>query len=86
MPVICRFLGISVMMYYKDHNPPHFHVKYNQFRASFLINELTMMDGELPARIRALSLEWADLHRNELVENWNRSQSGDILLPIDPLI
>lgn len=86
MPVISRFFGISIMMYYKDHNSPHFHVKYNEFRAAFLIQDLSLSHGDLPGRVKALVLEWADLHRSELMENWNRSQNGDILESINPLI
>jgi len=51
MPELSRFLGIVVYMYFNDHNPPHFHVDYGEYEASIKINNLGMLDGDLPARI-----------------------------------
>ncbi len=48
MPEICRFLGIIITMYADDHNPPHFHVRYNEFRALFLISNGNVLEGEIP--------------------------------------
>lgn len=50
MPEISRFLGIVIFMNYDEHNPPHFHVRYNEFRASFSIHELEIIDGSLPKK------------------------------------
>jgi hypothetical protein len=68
MPEISRFLGIVISMYFDDHNPPHFHVRYNDFRAVMDIQSLNVVYGALPARVRAPVEEWAELNREELLE------------------
>ena len=70
MPEISRFLGIVIMMYFDEHNPPHFHVKYNEYRAAIDINTLNIIAGHLPARVRGLVEEWAEPHSVELLEMW----------------
>ena len=86
MPEISRFLGIIITMYYKEHAPPHFHVKYGEKRASFTISELRILEGHLPKRIVSLVLEWAFEHRDELLKNWERAQYHEDLKRIDPLV
>ena len=54
MPEISRFLGIVISMYFDEHNPPHFHVRYNEYRASVDINTLNIIAGSLPAKVRGL--------------------------------
>ncbi len=49
MPEICRFFGIVIAMYHKDHLPPHFHAKYGEYRASFSIQDLKIIEGGCPA-------------------------------------
>ena len=71
MPEICRFLGIVISMYFNEHNPPHFHVRYNDYRAVMEIQTLNVLDGALPARVRGLVEEWAELHRVELLAMWD---------------
>lgn len=70
MPEICRFLGIVFTMYFDEHNPPHFHVRYNDFRATFNINTLNIIDGQIPARVRGLVEEWAEINQTELLKMW----------------
>ena len=70
MPEISRFLGIVISMYFDEHNPPHFHVAYNEHRASMDIRTLNIITGNLPARVRGLVEEWAEMHRGELVQMW----------------
>lgn len=70
MPEICRFLGIVISMYFDEHNPPHFHVRYNEYRAVIDIRNLNLLDGHLPARVRGLIEEWAEQHQVELLEMW----------------
>ncbi len=86
MPELSRFLGISIAMYYEDHNPPHFHVKYNDFRAVISVNELNIIEGNLPPRVLGLAMEWAELHKNELLENWNMVQKTGKWFKIEPLV
>lgn len=84
MPVISRFYGIIIAMYFNDHNPPHFHAKYSGYEAlfSFLGN---VIEGELPNRATKFVQEWIDLHRPELEENWLKAQNGEPLNYIAPL-
>lgn len=67
MPEISRFLGIVISMYFDEHNPPHFHVRYNEHRAIIAIRNGNLLDGYLPARVRGLVEEWAELHSDELL-------------------
>ncbi|HEX3018682.1 MAG TPA: DUF4160 domain-containing protein [Chitinispirillaceae bacterium] len=73
MPEITRFLGIIISMYFEEHHPPHFHVRYNEFRASMDIQKLNIIAGNLPAKVRGLVTEWAELHKSELLEMWKTS-------------
>ena len=82
MPEISRFLGIVITMYFDEHNPPHFHVKYNEYRASIEIQTLNVMNGNIPAKVRGLVEEWAELNRNELLKMWETKEFHKI----DPLI
>lgn len=86
MPEISRFLGIVIAMYFKEHAPPHFHAKYGGQRAAFSIKELKMIEGKLPPRIVSLVLEWAFLHRDELMDDWNLARREDQLNKIPPLV
>jgi hypothetical protein len=85
MPTISMFYGISIMMFYDEHNPPHFHAKYNEFKASIRISDLALMNGSLPPKALGLVVEWASLHRSELLQNWENSQNGKGLLNIQAL-
>ncbi|HOD84050.1 MAG: hypothetical protein BWX88_03082 [Planctomycetes bacterium ADurb.Bin126] len=86
MPELSRFLGIIIVMYYNEHNPPHFHAKYGGQRGAFSIADLRLIEGQLPARIIALVLEWAFQHRDELLENWGLVQARRPLRKIAPLV
>lgn len=86
MPEISRFLGIVIRMFPSEHNPPHFHAIYNNFEAQFLINPLGLLKGKLPARIQGIIIEWASLHQNELMENWNKLQNEQPIKKIKPLV
>ena len=86
MPRICYFLGISIHMYYDEHNPPHFHAIYNGLEGSFSINPLKYSKGELPSRIVGLVIEWADMHKEELLDNWNILKETGKCKKIKPLV
>ena len=81
MPEISRFLGIIISMYFDEHNPPHFHVRYNEYRASMGINDLNVIAGSLPAKIRGLVEEWAEIHQMELLRMWE-TKEFDKLKPL----
>lgn len=70
MPTISRFYGILIQMYFGDHVPPHFHALYAEFEAVIDIRTLAVLRGELPSRAMALVLQWAQIHRDELMEDW----------------
>ena len=53
-PEICRFLGIIISMYYDEHNPLHFHIRYNEYRSVMDIRTLNLLNGNLPAKVRGL--------------------------------
>lgn len=65
--------------------PAHFHAAYGEHRACFDIQTLDCIEGLLPRRARALVVEWASLHKKELMANWTRARSGQPLDKISPL-
>lgn len=85
MPVISKFFGIDIMMYYDDHNPPHFHAKYGEYKALVDINKARIIDGFMPSSQMKLILAWAIIHREELLEDWKLSQMMEELRKIEPL-
>ena len=72
MPEISRFYGIIIYMYIADHNPPHFHVWYDDYKATMTIAD-GIITGSLPRRVIKMVCEWLDLHKDGLMENWNGS-------------
>jgi len=72
-------------MYYGDHNPPHFHVRYAQNKAVIAINSLSVIEGRLPPRALGLAMEWASMHQVELLDDWARMKNMEPLSKIDPL-
>ncbi len=85
MPEISRFLGIIITMYYNDHPPPHFHVRYNQQKAIIDIETLSILEGRLSARVLGIVIEWALLYQKELKENWQFARQNKPLKNIQPL-
>lgn len=85
MPRISEFYGILIYMYFSDHSPPHFHAIYGEHEAEISIMSGEILEGELPARARAMVAEWARLRRRELREDWSRAQAHEPLLAIAPL-
>ena len=85
MPEICRFLGIIVAMFYKEHNPPHFHVRYNEYKAAISIKDLALLSGKLPPKVLGLVIEWASLHQKALMEDWELAEKLAELKKIPPL-
>lgn len=71
MPEISRFFGITIAMYYNEHNPPHFHARYGSYKVEVEIRTLAVLAGSLPPRAMGMVVEWASNHQEELMENWN---------------
>ena len=86
MPSVSRFLGIVIYFYYREHNPPHFHALYGEFEAEIIIEDLLLDVGYLPPRVLGLVMEWASLHKTELLENWEIGRKGGTFKQIAPLI
>ena len=85
MPEVSRFLGMIIAMFYDDHGPPHFHVRYGDQKAIIAIEGLALLQGRLSPRARGLVTEWAALHRPELLENWELARRRAPLRRIQPL-
>jgi hypothetical protein len=75
MPTIAEFDGIKVLMYYRDHDPPHFHVEFGDAEAVILLADLTVMEGDVPPRILRRVLEWARERQAALALNWVKCRS-----------
>ena len=86
MPRVSQFFGIVIAMYYNDHAPPHFHARYGAQEASIVIETLKILEGSLPSRALALVREWAEIHREELIADWEKARQGQLLDSIAPLV
>ncbi len=84
MPIICKFFGISIYMYWKDHVPPHFHAKYGDEEITVEIQS-GKINGSMSKRAIRMIHEWTELHKDELLKDWELSEQKDALFPIKPL-
>ena len=85
MPELSRFYGIIIYMYFREHDPPHFHAAYGEHEASIDIRTFGVLAGHLPARSLGLVVEWAELHKDEIQEAWNRARDHQLPHKIAPL-
>ena len=85
VPEISRFFGITIQMFWRDHDPPHFHAQYGSSRCAINLRTLEILSGALPRRAMALTLEWAAEHREELMEDWNLCATRQTPKKIPPL-
>lgn len=85
MPTISKFYGLVIRMYYDDKHVPHFHVGYADYRALIAIEDGGLIAGRLPVRAYRMAVEWAELHRADLMANWQRARSQETLEWIDGL-
>lgn len=86
MPQISYFLGVIIRMFYRDHNPPHFHAVYADFEGIIDIEKNEIIGGYLPSRVLAIVSEWTAIHQNELMDNWERAMQQESLKDIAPLV
>jgi len=70
MPVIARFYGILIKMYFREHGVPHFHAVYAEFNGVFDVATLEMIEGDLPPRAQRLVRDWAEQYKDELQRMW----------------
>jgi hypothetical protein len=88
MPEICRFFGVIIRMYWEPdapHNSAHFHAYYQGVAAVFSIDPVELIAGDLPRRQCRLVEAWAELHKEELMQDWRLVESKNIPNPIQPL-
>jgi Domain of unknown function (DUF4160) len=85
VPTISRFFGITITMYFDDHAPPHFHARQADGEAKVRIDVIELIDSTLDRRHLRLVLAWAELHKDELAQNWRRARAGETLSEIEPL-
>ena len=85
MPVIATFLGILIKLFHEDHNPPHFHAEYAEYRAIVEIDTGKVLRGRLPKRVASLVEEWRAANIEGLRRSWSDAQSGRQPRRIRPL-
>jgi hypothetical protein len=85
MPEISRFYGIIIRMFSDEHNPPHFHAEFAEYKATFSIDTGQMIQGEMPPNKAILISAWAIIHKEELMKNWDTLAKGVGAKKIDPL-
>ena len=82
------FYGIFIMMYFMDkkgHHLPHIHVKYQEYESVFAIPSGKLLEGKIPANKRKLVEAWIEIHKEELMADWELAQSGKQPRKIEPL-
>ena len=85
MPEISRFYGIIIYIFYREHQPPHFHAVYGEYEGLIAIDTLAVLSGHLPPRALGLAIEWATIHQEELKKVWRQAMGHQELSKIEPL-
>ena len=87
MPTISMFYGIIIRIYCApgEHNPPHFHAYYSEYKSTIDINTCELLEGNLPKRQLKLVLAWAELHKEDLTADWKLASNGELPFKIEPL-
>ena len=88
MPTISMFYGIIITMYTdkREHNPPHFHARYAEYKCKVDINKCEIIAGHFPSRQIKLVTAWAELHKESLIANWKIASHGENPFVIQPLL
>jgi hypothetical protein len=86
MPLVSEFYGIKIFMYWKDHTPPHFHAEYGEAKVLVDIINGVVLQGVFPFRQLKLVLAWCEIHRSELLRNWENAQAHLEINRVDPLV
>ena len=79
MPLLSKFYGISIKMYFKqgEHNPPHIHAIYDDDAAAINLNG-EVLDGYITPKALALVREWISLHKSEIEYIWKTQDFVEI--------
>ena len=85
MPEISRFYGIIIYLYFREHNPPHFHAVYGEEEILIEIETLRVLSGHLSPRALGLVIEWASVHQGELKRAWDQVMNHQMPSKIEPL-
>jgi hypothetical protein len=87
MPTISMFYGIIIRMYCapSEHYPPHFHAYYQNHKGIVNINTCEFSEGSLPRKQQKLVLAWAEIHKDDLLADWNLASQGELPFKIEPL-
>jgi len=85
MPRVSQFFGIDIYVYWRDHDPPHFHAYHAEYEACISLDDLRVLRGSLPPRVLGLVMEWAALRQTELKETWRRATNLEAMGRIRPL-
>lgn len=80
MPVLARFFGIIIRMYFQmsEHNPPHIHAIYGEDVAAICIKDFTVLEGGLSPKAMSLVVEWMKIHQEELLKMWETQEFHEI--------
>lgn len=88
MPTISMFFGIIIRMFYKDnqqHHLPHIHAEFQGDVAVFAIADGSILDGGIPPAKRKLVEAWIEIHRDELLADWQLAVEGSTVFKIKGL-
>jgi hypothetical protein len=88
MPTISMFYGILILMYFKDnrrHHLPHIHIRYQENNASVSIEDGNILEGTLPAKQFKMVQAWIEIHKEELMVDWELAVNGEEPFRIAPL-
>ena len=85
MPTISEFYGITIQMFYDDHNPPHFHAIYGEYEILVGISPIRILEGAVPGRVKSMVLEWTALRQIELLQDWDLCKQKQKPADIQPL-
>jgi len=85
MPVLSKFYGIVIRMLFIRPFTAHFHAIYENCELIVSVVPLRIIQGDAPGRVRAMVLEWAAQHEEELMQAWHRLSAAQQPRPIEPL-
>jgi hypothetical protein len=85
MPTICRFYGIKITIFFRDHAPPHFHARFAEHEAQIRIADGAITAGRLPPGAATLVNTWWKRYKGEIVRSWDRTQQTGLVEAVPPL-